>query len=58
MTPRAYLISEGFDEASVDAFLAIAKENLEVGRAFKKYAQEAAQAGKKVGAKAIMERVL
>lgn len=54
---RAELLREGVPVETIDAFFDSFKENPEVWRLFERYTLEAIEAGRKVGAKAVMERV-
>jgi hypothetical protein len=54
---RRSLIAQGVPADTVDVFLAHNEANPEIGLAFKKFAFEAIKKGKRIGAKAIMERV-
>ena len=57
MDYRSALIAQGIDAVTVEKFLKWHKENPSVWEEFKRLTLEAIARGKKVGAKAVMERV-
>lgn len=54
---RSSLIGEGVPPQTADAFLESFKANRAVWRQFERYTLDAIDSGRKLGAKAIMERV-
>jgi hypothetical protein len=58
VNPRATLLAEGVDLATIDQFIDHHRKNPEIWREFERFALRAIRAGRqRLGAKAIMERV-